>query len=168
MKTKEEQKEWYHQRYLRNREAIIKRNSEYKKRNRARYAELERERRAKDPEKYRAYWNDYARKHVLYSKRGNCITVAVKRLYPEDGCCEICRKQRQLVYHHWDDEKPELGMWICRGCHFKAEDIERGWFILYLALKEEINKGGKENDLCQGSPKFPSNLPEQRDCNHYF
>jgi len=132
MQTKEQR----HQYYLRNREKIIGHNSKYKKEHRARATELDRARRVEHPEDYRAYNKEYARKNTM--RVNGAYVRAHKRPYPPDECCELCRKQRQLVYHHWDDELPELGMWICRGCHFKAEDAERGWPIKYLALKKKL------------------------------
>lgn len=135
MKTKEQR----HQYYLRNRDKILKRVKEYKKQHRTRYNELEKQRRAENPEKYNLYARDYLRKNVIRGTNGEYIR-AKKRPYPADEGCEICHKKRQLVWHHWVKAKPELGMWICRGCHFKAEDIEHGWFFLYFALKEVLIK----------------------------
>jgi len=53
--------------------------------------------------------------------------------------CEICGKQKRILhYHHWDDLKPELGLWVCRFCHIGISVYEDGRIDLYLKKKEEI------------------------------
>jgi len=43
------------------------------------------------------------------------------------GYCELCGKQieKRPKWHHWDDEHPELGLWLCSNCHwYVAEAVE--------------------------------------------
>ena len=89
----------------------------------------------KHPQKYPEH---YYREHYL-EVRGKVIRV-IKRPYPDNSLCELCKKQRTLGYHHWDDDHPERGMWVCISCHHKAEGLERGWSVSYLALKESIEQ----------------------------
>lgn len=67
------------------------------------------------------YMKDYFRQNVLNGKK----TRVPKRPFPEGSKCEVCAKPRILLaYHHWDDEHPELGIWLCRYCHFIAEAVD--------------------------------------------
>jgi hypothetical protein len=50
-----------------------------------------------------------------------------KRPYPLG--CELCGATtngvlRALVYHHWDDAFPSVGIWVCQKCHKIAEAVE--------------------------------------------
>lgn len=31
--------------------------------------------------------------------------------------CELCNQKSYLAFHHWEDSKPEVGLWICNRCH---------------------------------------------------
>jgi mannosyltransferase OCH1-like enzyme len=31
----------------------------------------------------------------------------------------------RLYYHHWDDNHPEFGIWVCMPCHSIVEAIEK-------------------------------------------
>jgi hypothetical protein len=69
-----------------------------------------------------------------------------KRKYPEDGKCELNEELgRRLVYHHWDGNNMNNGIWVCHMCHRFVEAIDQGWHLTllskYLQLKEEINNG---------------------------
>lgn len=74
----------------------------------------------------------------LFSK-GKYYTGLNKR--PYTGYCELCGKKqdKRLCYHHWDDNKPDMGIWMCNPCHWFVEGIERGLQLRkYLDLKEKI------------------------------
>ena len=54
--------------------------------------------------------------------------------------CEICNKTDcRLDYHHWNDDNPAIGLWLCRSCHWHAEAYERGLINKYLELKGQLN-----------------------------
>ena len=90
--------------------------------------------RAKNPTKSRDYW----RKHYLVVK--GVLRKFDKRPRP-DGVCEICDREIEMLhYHHWDDENPEWGIWVCRFCHFSVEFTEKGLSDKYNKLKEAISK----------------------------
>ncbi len=75
-------------------------------------------------------------------KDGNPIRIRCKkRYYPVNHDCEICsRVVKRLVYHHWDDEHPYKGLWVCMRCHMMAECADDGIYsIKYLELKELID-----------------------------
>jgi len=77
--------------------------------------------------------------------RSNILTidgkyVRVKKRPRPDDICEICgRIASRINYHHWDDTKPELGIWLCRPCHFMAECIDHDLHSRYLELKASIH-----------------------------
>ena len=86
--------------------------------------------------------------HMTHLRKfGN--SVVAKR--PKPNSCEVCGRLHDVVenpnsilqWHHWNDEHPELGMWLCFWCHMLAEAIENGLssdhIIKYVAKKGEIN-----------------------------
>jgi hypothetical protein len=66
-----------------------------------------------------------------------------KRLYPEDNKCELCKKpHKKLDYHHWDDEHPEYGLWLCpHFCHFLGEALDKNpdFVSKYFDLKISVS-----------------------------
>lgn len=66
-----------------------------------------------------------------------------KRPYP--GHCELCDKVNiKIMYHHWNKDRPDIGMWICQNCHNKAEAIENKEFEdRYINLKRKIELESK-------------------------
>lgn len=72
------------------------------------------------------------------TKRWNNLN---KRPYPEDNKCELCEKVRtRLMYHHWDDEKPSLGLWLSIRCHNFAEVLEAGFVGRYETLRLQAER----------------------------
>jgi len=69
-----------------------------------------------------------------------------KRPYPET--CEICGKPPKnskisLHWHHWNDEHPEIGLWLCQKCHIKVNAYETNqknpdFINTYLTLKNKM------------------------------
>ncbi len=59
---------------------------------------------------------------------------------PHTLICELCsREMKRTIYHHWDDDNPELGMWVCQTCHVFCEKVESGIHEEnYLELKRKI------------------------------
>jgi len=67
-------------------------------------------------------------------------TKVNKRPRPET--CELCgRVPGRLHYHHWNDAKPEQGIWVCIPCHQRVEYYEKGMIDAYLKLKQTIIDG---------------------------
>ncbi|MBA7586542.1 hypothetical protein ES708_28544 [subsurface metagenome] len=81
----------------------------------------------------------YARQHTLRTT-DRCWYGLFKR--PRPRCCEVCNQERKrLSYHHWDDDHPDIGLWLCGWCHAMAEVVDKGYHDIYLRLKGELNNG---------------------------
>ncbi len=81
--------------------------------------------RAANKDRIRVRSRDYNRKNIL-TTGGKHIRVR-KREYPEGNVCELCNEVSQrLEYHHWSDEAPQFGLWLCPPCHKAADVFERG------------------------------------------
>lgn len=80
----------------------------------------------------------YARKHILIIN-GKMVRVNKRE---RKGICEICGRtiDWRLHYHHWNDDKPSLGMWVCQRCHYGCGFIEKR-FDKYMKLKKDIEEG---------------------------
>lgn len=92
------------------------------------------------PEKRREMSRNWHRKNTLSLGGGKHIRVK-KRDYPVGNICELCGKAAKLLsYHHWDDEAPEFGLWLCTICHKIAEAVDAGIVSKYSQLKEEASK----------------------------
>lgn len=83
-------------------------------------------------EQYNETQKEYNRQHSL--------TINGKRVRlnkrPRPNACEVCGiVVDRLDYHHWDDEHPCLGLWLCLSCHKMAERIDKGLHITYLREK---------------------------------
>ncbi len=64
---------------------------------------------------------NWKRKNILHGQR------VLKRDYPTDQKCELCHKvTERMGYHHWDDEKPQFGIWCCTKCHRACDAFEVG------------------------------------------
>ena len=89
------------------------------------------ERRAYRRQNYTRVTIDGVRKNIIVRKRPR-----------PDSSCELCHNfTSRLVYHHWDDEHREYGMWLCLSCNNGVELIERlgsGVIELYLSFKKSI------------------------------
>lgn len=73
---------------------------------------------SRNPNYMRNYMREYMRTNYI-----SHIRVPKKRQRPES--CEVCGRQpKRLAYHHWDDEHPEVGIWVCIFCHIIAETID--------------------------------------------
>jgi len=86
--------------------------------------------------KFAVHHKNYIRRHQISTTNG--IVKANKR--PRPDSCELCgRSPSKLDYHHWDNKKPHLGLWLCMSCHIFAGRIEEGMVDKYLELKESIS-----------------------------
>jgi len=86
-------------------------------------------------EKRKTYRNRYNRKHWISTPNGRMR--AEKRARPDT--CELCSKAvARLDYHHWDNEQPHLGLWLCISCHIFAGRVDNDMVNKYLDLKGSI------------------------------
>ena len=97
--------------------------------------------RNRNRDKFREYWREWRRKHKnkskeyyqknkeminekckLYQRRTylkvNGIRIRVKKREFK-GYCELCnyKIEHNPHWNHWNDNKPELGIWVCWHCH---------------------------------------------------
>lgn len=64
-------------------------------------------------------------RHTKLGSSGRYWTGLNKRTYP-NGICELCSiKVDRMHYHHWDDDNPSLGLWLCPNCHRYAEGMDQ-------------------------------------------
>lgn len=93
--------------------------------------------------------------------RGKWYNNLHKRPYPLNGRCEICiAPLTKYDYHHWDDNNPSLGIWVCASCDYLAEGLDEmdrsPWKVeVYRRLKEEIER--TEEAYVYLGPYSPSN-----------
>lgn len=133
--------------YNKNKDECLKRGKQW----RSEHKEEERVKRHKryleNIDKSKEYSKMYKRQHSLPDKNGNIVSGVNKRMYPEDGLCELChgknKKCKRLLYHHWDDNHMEQGIWMCGFCHGIAESIDSMNNIqpvinTYITIKENI------------------------------
>jgi len=80
------------------------------------------------------------RLHTVLGTRinGKSVTIRNIKKRPIPNLCELCQKRKPKAYHHWDDNNPDIGMWLCNGCHFKVEWFEKGGAVAYHHLKKQI------------------------------
>lgn len=91
----------------------------------------------------------YRREHTLSTKE-KMYTSITKRSYPKDNKCELCEKEKRLVYHHWDDTQLKkgnfiIGLWLCGRCHQLAESLDDNKNLgkIYSRLKLSLEKKQK-------------------------
>jgi len=85
---------------------------------------------------------EYNRRRSLVTKDGKRIYLKHdKRPYPNDSKCELCGKKcKFLAYHHWDDETPWIGLWVCQSpCHAICEAVDSG-IIFHITSRYKIFK----------------------------
>lgn len=124
-------KEYHKKYYQENKEIILKRNKAYSLRPEVKMRQKE-----------------YMRIHVL-GTTGKYYTGLNKRPYPQYIRCELCGNiSKKLDYHHWDDNNPNLGIWVCYKCHSVCEAIEHQQFTSisekYKEMKKTIEKEHQE------------------------
>lgn len=60
---------------------------------------------------------------TYHGERPNILNVQ-KAPYPANKQCTCCKKpNRRLQWHHWDDDNPEHGIWLCPKCHFNIHRL---------------------------------------------
>lgn len=85
----------------------------------------------------------FERKHWIRGRNGDervLIKGLNKRDYPEGKVCEICGKvAKMLSYHHWSDDDPSQGVWVCCACHYGCNFYDKeNLRETYIKLKEKI------------------------------
>lgn len=145
-KNKDKRREW-HRRSQRNRRDNGK-TREYYYANKEKFREYARKWRSKNREKFNKKCRQYHRKRVLTTSNGKFIYGLNKRDYT--GYCEVCMKTPQelgfkrLEYHHWNDDNPSIGIWICYRCHKICHVVDRGDLPRirgYIRQKELVEEG---------------------------
>lgn len=110
------------------------------------HREIERERakqRKQTPE-WRDKRRQYTRENLLRTVKVDRKTRrAVVRKRPYLGVCELHNEAAQpLAWHHWDDQHPEYGMWLCETCHRFVGGLEKGLgedhVRKYLEMKRKL------------------------------
>lgn len=96
-------------------------------------------------ERQRHSTKEWRRNHRGDSRKVGRIRLPKgERKRPYTGVCEICGKidngSRMLEYHHWDDEMPAMGMYLCNRCHMIAGGVEGGLDTTYRDVRYRIEK----------------------------
>lgn len=94
---------------------------------------------------YKEHYLKYQEYRRLHIHRLNGVFIRVNRRPRPDGICELCgRPTKRLVYHHWDDNNLDMGIWLCHPmCHLFVEVVD-GCLVdidKYLSLKADIMLG---------------------------
>jgi len=120
-----------HESYLKHREERIAQARTWIEANREKHNEYARQYYYRHREERRGYYQEHREERLAYSKAHpreypHCQTVIkhngkviVKNVHkpPKPLICTLCRRRGYLTYHHWEDDKPDIGLWICNGCH---------------------------------------------------
>ena len=81
----------------------------------------------------------YREKYVVYAHEPRLQRILIKNKPARPELCQICGKLKPSSYHHWDDEHPERGLWLCAHCHRVADRVELGYHERYLELKKTFD-----------------------------
>lgn len=83
---------------------------------------------------------EYARKSIITSNDGKVFRGVKKTVRPDN--CELCGRNfdENLLanYHHWEDDFPQLGIWLCAVCHHFAEVYDKDFSEKYISLKMRL------------------------------
>lgn len=110
MGRKEDRRKWY----LKHREEQIARTRAYQ----AEHPEVNRKAGLTYYYAHREERLDLARQRdkMTIKHNGKVILRNVKKP-PKPMLCTLCGRKSHLIYHHWQDDAPEIGLWICNRCH---------------------------------------------------
>jgi len=93
-------------------------------------------------EKRRDYIKDWNRHNRLCTNINGKIKIVRVKKRRFNGFCELCKKEiSHPNWHHWNNNKLELGMWLCAHCHTCVEYYESKRLEEYLKLKDRIERG---------------------------
>lgn len=76
------------------------------------------------------------------NKDGSILNIRCKkRRYT--NVCEMCGKECNTAYHHWDDTQPELGLYVCGLCHKVIHAIQElpSFEAIWLEKKRQVEAG---------------------------
>lgn len=140
---------------LKNKARLLARITRYRQEHRGEIAQTQREYRQTHKGLYlearRRYYathreqiSEYYRKHIVCFKNGKQVRILNKRLHPGIyNACEFCNKvTKKIYYHHWSDEHPEWGIYLCTQCHDFAERVDRDEHTRYLEMKRKVEGDG--------------------------
>ena len=82
------------------------------------------------------------RSHRVYTTvNGKLGWHEVEGRRPKPIGCELCQKEvPKLIWHHWNDDRLALGMWLCWGCHRRGHIVESGFAERYYQLKSKLEE----------------------------
>lgn len=92
------------------------------------HKEIWKEHYEKHKEEYKERSKKWRRNNIISTGRNEYIITKKKRSYPLDERCELCKNEgisKRLYYHHWNDDKLELGIWVDSKCHGLIEAIDK-------------------------------------------
>jgi hypothetical protein len=76
--------------------------------------------------------------NTIISHNGKVILRKVDKP-PKPLLCLLCKRKSYLVYHHWEDDQPEVGLWICNPCHMAIHRmIKVGLLLPKVESQEKI------------------------------
>lgn len=84
------------------------------------------------------YMRGWHRRRTVLLKNKSEVLVGNKPVYPATGECTLCGGIHRLYYHHWSDEHPEWGIWLCLLCHTLAEKTDKDLDKKYRELKNQF------------------------------
>lgn len=122
-----------HQNYLEHREERIARSKAWIDANRERHNENARQYYHRHREERLHYYHAHKEERTAYSrayqklhdkhpshnviKHNGQVIVSNVHKPPKPFLCILCSRRSHLIYHHWEDDKPDIGLWICNRCH---------------------------------------------------
>jgi hypothetical protein len=138
-------KEYDQKRYQIHKEEVRLKQKEYYRTHKDQYRQYQRQNPLSHEQK--EVHRNYVRENFLCLNGNNHVRVKKR---PFTIRCELCGKEQEFhkAYHHWNDEKPELGIWICLSCHNIAEGVEANLHTKYLNLKELRASDEPIHNLC--------------------
>lgn len=78
---------------------------------------------------------------IVTNRNGKLVYLDAPYKRNKPDKCELCgRLTESLGYHHWNDETPSIGLWLCYPCHIFAEIVEKGKVSAYLMAKEKATR----------------------------
>ena len=124
-RTKQKQNNYYQE----HRETCIAQAKAWIEANRERHNEISRQYYHRHREERLRYYHTHREERIAYAKlhpRYSSNTVIkhngktiLKNVHkpPKPFLCTLCCRRSYLTYHHWQDDKPDIGLWICNRCH---------------------------------------------------
>lgn len=100
------------------------------------------ESRAKTMRKYR---ENGGKDRDRQRKLGGKVLPSGEDKRPFLGFCELCGRtyeddRHKFHYHHWIEEEPTIGIWVCVKCHWMVEAVDTGLLQKYNELKLKIEE----------------------------